>query len=54
MMFSLLRPNDIYSFAHAIADEPAPDITNLTLFIFLFTKSIALINAAQEIIAVPC
>ena len=37
-----------------MAAAPAPDITILTLSIFLFDNSSALISAAQEMMAVPC
>ena len=54
IMFSALTPNALYIFPHDIAAAPAPQITILTSSIFLPAISNAFINAAPEIIAVPC
>ena len=53
-MFSFLAPKETYNLVHEIAAAPAPLITILTFSNFFFCNSQALINAAEEIIAVPC
>jgi hypothetical protein len=44
----------MYSFAHAVADAPAPTKTTLTSPILFPTISSAFKSAAEEMIAVPC
>ena len=53
-IFSFFKPKLTYSFKHEIAAAPAPLTTTFTLSIFFLAISRALINAAEEIIAVPC
>ena len=53
-IFSRFAPHDWYKREHDIAAAPAPLITILTSSIFFSANSNAFINAAAEIIAVPC
>ena len=52
--FLMLAPKDKYNLEQEIAAAPAPETTIFTSCIFLFASSMAFINAAADIIAVPC
>ena len=54
IIFSFLTPELLNKLAQACAEAPAPLTTILTLSIFFFEISKALISAAVVIIAVPC
>ena len=53
-IFSTLSPSKTYILAQAKAAEPAPETTIFKSSAFLPANSNAFINAADEIIAVPC